>query len=112
MAGQNVLEFTSENWDREVEQSDQPVLVDFWAPWCGPCRALGPTIDKLAEQFAGRVKVGKLNVDEAPEVATKFGVTSIPRVFIFKGGDRPRKTFVGLQSETVLASAINSVLES
>ncbi len=112
MAGRNVLEFTSENWDREVEQSEQPVLVDFWAPWCGPCRALGPTIDKLADQFAGRVKVGKLNVDEAPEVATKFGVTSIPRVFIFKGGDRPRKTFVGLQSENVLVSAINSVLES
>src|SRR5262245_2326447 len=112
MAGKNVLEFTSENWEREVEQSDQPVVVDFWAPWCGPCRALGPTIDKLAEQFAGRVKVGKLNVDEAPDVATKFGVTSIPRVFIFKGGDKPRKSFVGVQSESALTSAVNGVLES
>src|SRR5262245_14173778 len=112
MAGQNVLEFTSDNWQTEVEQSDAPVVVDFWAPWCGPCRALGPTIDKLAEQYAGRVKVGKLNVDDSPDVATKFGVVNIPRVLIFKGGDRPRKTFVGVTAERELASAINSVLEA
>jgi thioredoxin 1 len=112
MAGKNVVEFTSDNWQSEVEQSDQPVVVDFWAPWCGPCRALGPTIDKIASDYAGRVKVGKLNVDDAPDVATKFGVTSIPRVFIFKGGDRPRKTFVGLTSERDLVASINSVLES
>jgi thioredoxin 1 len=111
MAGKNVLEFTSDNWATEVEQSDQPVVVDFWAPWCGPCRALGPTIDKLADQFVGKVKVGKLNVDDAPEVATKFGVTSIPRVFVFKGGDKPRKTFVGLTNERELVAAINSVME-
>ena len=91
MASQNVQEFTSENWEREVEQSDVPVLVDFWAPWCGPCRALGPTIDKVATQFAGKVKVGKLNVDDAPDVATKFGINTIPRVFTFKGGDKPRE---------------------
>jgi thioredoxin 1 len=112
MAGKHVLTFTSDNWGTDVEQSDQPVVVDFWAPWCGPCRALGPTIDKLAEQFAGRVKVGKLNVDDAPDVATKFGVTSIPRIFIFKGGDRPRKTFVGVTSERELTEAINSVMQS
>src|SRR6266545_4402786 len=105
MASANVLEFTSDNWVREVEQSDQPVVVDFWAPWCGPCRMLGPTIDKLAEQFVGRVKVGKLNVDDAQDVAIKFGVTSIPRIFIFKGGDKPRKSFVGVQSEAELATA-------
>src|SRR5215831_9661899 len=112
MANPNVLEFTSDNWAQEVEQSDKPVLVDFWAPWCGPCRALTPTIDKLAEQFAGKVKVGKLNVDDAPDIATKYGVTSIPRVFIFKGGDRPRKTFVGVTSERELTSTINTVMES
>ncbi|MCC6418291.1 MAG: thioredoxin [Gemmataceae bacterium] len=111
MAGRNVLEFTSENWDREVEQSTIPVVVDFWAPWCGPCRLLGPTIDKLADQYVGRVKVGKLNVDDAQDIATKFGVTSIPRVLIFKGGDRPRKSFVGVQSEGALASAIDGVLQ-
>lgn len=112
MAGQNVLEFTSDNWQKEVEQSDQPVVVDFWAPWCGPCRALGPTIDKIAVQYAGKVKVGKLNVDDSSDVAEKYGVTSIPRIFIFKGGDKPRKTIVGSVHETVLAKEINTVLES
>jgi thioredoxin 1 len=112
MAGKNVLEFTSDNWQKEVEQSDQPVVVDFWAPWCGPCRALGPTIEKLADQFAGRVKVGKLNVDDAPDVATKFAITSIPRIFIFKGGDKPRERITGARSEAELVSAINKVLES
>ena len=112
MAGKNVLEFTSDNWQQEVAQSEQPVVVDFWAPWCGPCRALGPTIDKLATQFAGRVKVGKLNVDDSPNVASQYGVTSIPRVFIFKGGDKPVKQVVGLVSENDLTKMINSVLES
>jgi thioredoxin 1 len=100
------------NWASEVEQSSVPVVVDFWAPWCGPCRQLGPTIDKLAEQFAGKVKIGKLNVDDAPDVASKFGITSIPRIFIFKGGDKPRKSFVGVTSERELASSITTVMES
>jgi thioredoxin 1 len=112
MAGKNVVEFTSDNWANEVENSSIPVVVDFWAPWCGPCRMLGPTIDKLAEQFVGKVKVGKLNVDDAPDVATKYGVTSIPRVFIFKGGDQPRKSFVGVTSERELVSSITTVMES
>jgi thioredoxin 1 len=112
MANANVLEFTSENWQKEVEQSSVPVVVDFWAPWCGPCRQLGPTIDKIATQFAGKVKVGKLNVDESPDVASKFGVTSIPRVFIFKGSDRPFKSIVGLASEKELVNSINSAMGS
>jgi thioredoxin 1 len=111
MAGQNVLEFTSDNWQQEVEQSEQPVVVDFWAPWCGPCRALTPIIDRIASQFVGKVKVGKLNVDDASDVAAKYGVTSIPRVFIFKGGDKPRRSIVGLTSENELVKAINAVME-
>lgn len=112
MAGKNVLEFTNDNWQQEVEQSDTPVVVDFWAPWCGPCRALGPTIDKIAASYAGKVKVGKLNVDDAGEVASKYGVTSIPRIFIFKGGDQPKRSIVGLVSEVELVKAINSVVEA
>ena len=110
MANANVLEFTSDNWQAEVEQSDKPVLVDFWAPWCGPCRALGPTIDKIATQFAGKVKVGKLNVDDAPDVATKYGVTSIPRVFLFNGG-KLQKSVVGLRPENEFVQMINAVME-
>jgi thioredoxin 1 len=112
MASANVLQFNSDNWEKEVEQSDKPVLVDFWAPWCGPCRALGPTIDKIADQFAGRVKVGKLNVDDAQDVAIKFGVTGIPQILIFKGGAKPQKKVVGLSSEKELVKMLNSVMEA
>jgi thioredoxin 1 len=112
MASANLKEFTSDNWQDEVVKSDLPVVVDFWAPWCGPCRQLTPIIERIATQFAGKVKVGKLNVDDAPDVATQFGVTSIPRVFVFKGGDKPKKTVVGLTSEADLVKMINSVLES
>lgn len=111
MANPNVMEFTTDNWTREVEQSDVPVLVDFWATWCGPCRALGPTIDKVANAFAGKVKVGKLNVDDAPDVATKYGVMSIPRIFFFKGGDKPVKMIAGVASEAELTNTINGILK-
>ncbi len=110
MAGANVLEFTDDNWQSEVASSGVPVLVDFWAPWCGPCRALTPVIDKLATQFAGKVKVGKLNVDDSPETASKYAVTSIPRIFLFKGGDKPVRSFVGLTSEAELSKALDGLL--
>src|SRR5438876_12113521 len=110
MAGKNTVEFTSDNWASEVEQSSIPVVVDFWAPWCGPCRTLGPTIDKIAEQFAGKVKVGKLNVDDAQDLASKYGVINIPRVLIFKGGDQPKETIVGLTSEAEIVKKVNGVV--
>jgi thioredoxin 1 len=112
MAGPNVLEFTTENWEQEVEKSETPVLVDFWAPWCGPCRALAPTIDKLANQYAGRLKVGKLNTDENSDLAVKYGISGIPQVLLFKGGDQPREKLVGLQSESALVRVIDRLLAS
>lgn len=112
MANADLVEFTSDNWQKEVVESSVPVVVDFWAPWCGPCRQLTPTIDKLATTYSGRVKVGKLNVDDANDIAAKYGVTSIPRVFIFKGGDKPRKSIVGLVSENDLKKEIDTVLQA
>ena len=86
MAAENVQTFTDRNFDQSVLQSGQPVLVDFWAEWCGPCKRLGPTIDQLASEYAGKVTVGKLNVDENPNTAIKFQIRGIPAVMLFKGG--------------------------
>jgi len=111
MASENIVAFTTANWEQEVLKSDKPVVVDFWAPWCGPCRLLSPIIDKLAGQFAGKVKIGKLNIDDEQEVAVKYGIMSIPRVFIFKGGEAKHQ-LLGLKSEAELTQLINQVLAS
>ncbi len=86
MAGNNVIEFTDDNWKSEVLESDLPVLVDFWAPWCGPCKAVGPIVEELAGDYAGKIKVGKLNVDNARAVATQYQIRSIPTILLLKGG--------------------------
>ena len=86
MAAENVQTFTDTNFDTTVLQSGQPVLVDFWAEWCGPSKRLGPTIDQLASEYAGKVTIGKLNVDENPNTAIKFQIRGIPAVMLFKGG--------------------------
>jgi len=109
MASPNVIEFTADNWDAEVK-SGTLVVADFWAPWCGPCRALSPTIDRIADQFAGKVKVGKINVDENVDLATKYDVATIPRVMMFKGADEPVFLHVGVISEAELAKVINANL--
>jgi thioredoxin 1 len=110
MANRNVHEFGQDNWQTEVVESNVPVLVDFWAPWCGPCRLLSPVIDKIADSYAGKVKVGKLNIDENPELAAQYRASSIPRVLLFKGSPQPLDTIVGLTTEKELEKKINTVL--
>ena len=106
MASPNVHEFGTDNWQAEVINSPVPVLVDFWAPWCGPCRALSPIVDRLADQFAGKVKVGKVNVDENGDLAAQYGISSIPRILVFKGSERPVESITGLRGESELAQML------
>jgi thioredoxin 1 len=88
MAGKNVLEFTEQNFDSDVLGSDTPVLVDFTATWCGPCKALAPIVEKIANEFEGKVKVGKLDIDANPNITAKYGVRSVPTVIVFQGGEK------------------------
>jgi thioredoxin 1 len=86
MAGNNTLTFTDDSFDKDVLNSDVPVLVDFWAEWCGPCRMMSPTVDQVATDYAGRVKVGKLDVDSNQQTAYRYGIRGIPTLLLFKGG--------------------------
>jgi thioredoxin 1 len=109
MAGNNVVQITDANFDQEVIKSTTPVLVDFWAEWCGPCKRLGPTIEKLAADYAGRVKVGKLDTDANHATASKFAISAIPTVLLFKGGQITQK-FVGLRGEKDFREALDAVI--
>ncbi len=102
MSSNHIVELTDQNFEREVLKSDQPVLVDFWAEWCGPCRMMTPTVDKIAEEFASRAKVGKLNVDDAQSVTARYNVRSIPTLLLFKGG-QVQEQVVGAASKDVVA---------
>jgi len=110
MAG-NVKEFTDTNWTSEVLDSPLPVVVDFWAPWCGPCRTLGPTIEKIANDYDGRVKVGKMNTDENMETPGSLRITAIPTVLVFQQG-REVDRLVGVNPETKFKAALDKLVTS
>jgi thioredoxin 1 len=101
--------FTDENFEPEVISSKIPVLVDFWAEWCGPCKTVGPVIEKLAEKFAGKVRIGKLNVDENPATASRFSIRGIPSLLLFREGEVVNQA-VGVQSRTEIEALIGQVL--
>ena len=105
----STITVNDENFDDEVLRSDIPVLVDFWAEWCGPCKVVGPTIEALASDYQGKVKVAKLNVDDNPEAAGRFGVRSIPTLIVFKDGEA-QQTAVGVKPKGQLAELIEKVL--
>jgi thioredoxin 1 len=106
MAEENVINVTSENFEQEVLKSEQTVLVDFWAGWCGPCRMVGPIIEELAQDYSGKLKVGKLNVDEQGELSAKFKVMSIPTIIVFKNGEVVDKA-IGARSKAEFENMIS-----
>jgi thioredoxin 1 len=109
MAGANVQTFTDASFDSDVLKSDVPVLVDFWAEWCGPCKMMGPTIDALAGEFAGKAKIGKLNVDDNPATAGRFQIRGIPTLLLFKNGSVAEQ-IVGLVGKDKVQGILNKHL--
>jgi len=105
----NVTELSDANFEAEVLNESKPVLVDFWAPWCGPCRQIGPIIEALAGDNAGAVKIAKMNVDESANTAAKFGISSIPTILIFKNGEVVER-FVGLKPKDQIQAAIDEAI--
>ena len=109
MASQTVIELTDSNFESEVIKSEVPVLVDFWAEWCQPCRMLAPTIEQLADEYEGRIKVGKVDIDSNREVAVNYGISSIPTVILFKGGEVQKK-IVGLAPKDQFTAALDAAV--
>lgn len=105
-----MLEITQENFEKEVIKSDKPVLIDFWAPWCMPCKIIAPTVEKLAEELGGKIKVSKSNVDEAPEIATDLSVMNIPTLVLFKDGKEVSR-MIGVNSKDAIEAKIRSAIE-
>jgi len=108
MVDTNLVEITNDNFNKEILQSEIPVIVDFWAAWCGPCRALSETFKRLASQFEGQVKFVKVNVDEASEVTSKYKIMSIPTMLIFKNGEVV-ETLIGLRPASAIADLLNKI---
>ncbi len=109
LAGEKVLTFTDANFNEAVLGATEPVLVDFWAAWCGPCKMIAPVIDELSEDMAGKIKIGKVNVDENRETAMKFGVMSIPTLLVFKNGKEVDR-IVGYQTKDQIAAKLETQL--
>jgi len=109
MASENVLELTDDNFEQEVLQAGTPALVDFWAEWCMPCKMIGPMVEELADEYAGKMKVGKVDTDSSRDTAMKFGISAIPTLILFKGGEVAKK-FVGLQQKGELKAAIDELI--
>ena len=109
MASEAILDITDDNFESEVLNSDQPVLVDFWAEWCMPCKMLAPTVEELAGEYAGRAKVGKINTDENRDVTLKYSINAIPTVIVFKGGE-PVKKFVGMTNKGDMSEALDEAI--
>ncbi len=104
------IELTEDNFTSEVLEADIPVMIDFWAPWCGPCHMVSPIVESLADKYEGKIKVGKVNLDEYPALASQYGVRSIPAIFIFNNGEVAERT-VGVQPEDALAAMVERVLK-
>ncbi|HPD28668.1 MAG TPA: thioredoxin [Phycisphaerae bacterium] len=109
MAGANTKTFTEDNFQQEVLEATEPVLVDFWADWCMPCKALGPTIDELANENVGKAKVGKVDTDANPSLATRYAISAIPTVILFKNGE-VKERFVGLRSKRDLQASLDAAM--
>ena len=109
MSSENLIEITDDNFQQEILESDIPALVDFWAEWCMPCKMLMPTIAELADEFAGKVRIGKVNTDDNQNVAMKYGISAIPTLLLFKGGELVNK-FVGLQQKADLKKALEEAI--
>src|SRR5271156_4159906 len=109
MANPNVLNVTEGTFDKEVLKSEQPVLIDFWAPWCGPCKAIAPTIDEVAGEYSGRLKVVKINVDDNPEVSARYGIRGIPNLLIIKSG-QVKEQIVGAVPKVHLVRAVDNAI--
>jgi thioredoxin 1 len=109
MASDKIITVTESNWQTDVVGAEQPVLVDFWAEWCGPCRAIAPVLDEVADEMDGKLKVAKVNVDERPELANQFGVRSIPTLLVLKGGTVVEQ-MVGAMSKAALTDKLNAHL--
>ncbi len=108
MAAQNITTLTEDNFSKEVLESPQPVLVDFWAEWCGPCKMLAPILDELAQEYDGRVRIGKVNIDEYQNLAARYGIHSIPTLLLFDKGD-VKDQIVGLRSKRDLKASFERV---